>query len=828
MASVIREIAAAASSRRGAPNSNVIEDIWNGTCSYILQTLKQGKAVSLPNFGTFTYHIETMFVGTTGNVSKKIPLFKFHPSFASLCNVRVKNALSDTPNVPLLPLSFVYVGSVAGVGKDVASLGFNHFIQALIEELHKGRSMSLDCGAATLIFSGGSGVVTVKFKDSIGGEERTRPAGATSSMGSATAKMSAADSRRSGSAGRGGVATSGMAASARGVAKDSYIRNSGRGGMGSGSGRGRVQGQGQGQMSNQDELPRAGYADAEDNITGSGFTVSKISPSAKPEPHPSSPADAKVPTGVVASSIPSSSERTQPAPSEMSSTERWIAAKTRTLPKQASEGYTPSSPSAASPFASSDAQAKLPPTVCAVCHRRSKHLPYPNLCSMCHTRRLQIEEKKARERSLLEEEAAYLQYVREKDERERQLNEEGDRAVKERKMEADRMNQAVIAEKTRRRQEVTMLVTSAPEAALQIGMVAMGDVFADRRKEEEMEEASGAKEEKRMNYRGALKRQMNEKDEMRRREREEELDIGAKERELERQRIEQERIREKMEKQRKDEEKRNALEKQMRERRDIMPATFGYSPEGDVFTQGESAEEIAEKKERQRAVMQHALERQIREKGEEQRAMRQREQELGIKAAAEERERLALEAEREIGKMKEKEELYRNALETQMATKAMETRQMRERERQEEEGMEDVFTKGEGSKEEMLRRKREKERENAMVLSRMERERKLREEEEREKEKERARLVEEMDRAEMEKERKQELQRKQWTAKTKEEQLKQISERRSALRREREQNKVVIHATSLQLSDEIEDDCEEPKYRRKPLTKQQRLAMGGW
>jgi hypothetical protein len=74
-----------------------------------------------------------MFVGTTGSVTKRNPLFKIHPTFASSTGLKVKNFVTDTPSVSVLPLSFIIISSDAGVSKDVASLGFNFIIQALTD-----------------------------------------------------------------------------------------------------------------------------------------------------------------------------------------------------------------------------------------------------------------------------------------------------------------------------------------------------------------------------------------------------------------------------------------------------------------------------------------------------------------------------------------------------------------------------------------------------------------------------------------------------------------------------------------------------------------------
>lgn len=156
MSSAIHEIATLASSKKGAPKDNVIESVWKSIADFVYQTVKQGKVCvvlllvnylnfcyfsiyfcekgcNLPNFGTFTFHSESMYIGTTGTNTKKIPMFKVNSSFSTNTGAKVRNTLADTPNIPVLNLSFVVVGTKAGVGKDVCETAYRFFLQGLTE-----------------------------------------------------------------------------------------------------------------------------------------------------------------------------------------------------------------------------------------------------------------------------------------------------------------------------------------------------------------------------------------------------------------------------------------------------------------------------------------------------------------------------------------------------------------------------------------------------------------------------------------------------------------------------------------------------------------------
>lgn len=274
--------------------------------------------------------------------------------------------------------------------------------------------------------------------------------------------------------------------------------------------------------------------------------------------------------------------------------------------------------------------------------------------------------------------------------------------------------------------------------------------------------------------------------------------------------------------------KKLSLQKCIAERAEPMASLFGYAPGGDRFTQNENEKEVAQQKEEQKFYLRQDLELQIKGKHSVAQREKERDTEFGMKVIEEERRKLRVEAEEVMQRKKKEEVKWKDGLETQIATRSTLAREMRDKDRRDGNETEDVFTRGEGSAEEKAMQKKQEEKKTVSHLLKMGREKRERAEEEKRREKVRAEKVFEIDLQEIEQDKETNKQRKQYGMKTGEAQWRQIAEKRAGLEQEKEEKRVVIHATSLQLSDEVDDDCEDPKYRMKPLTRQQKLAMGGW
>jgi hypothetical protein len=447
------------------------------------------------------------------------------------------------------------------------------------------------------------------------------------------------------------------------------------------------------------------------------------------------------------------------------------------------------------------------------------------MCSLCRARKKQLEEKRERSVKELEEDARYLEYVKQKDAEERDVESHISQGERPKREHADRENRAMIDRKTRTMQESSKLRTAHPAAALRLGHVAMGDVFRDRHEEDAREVETG---EKQKLYGTGLKSQMREKEEAQQLEREKDMQLGLVERENARRAMLGEAERARQLKAMKDQEKRETLDQHIRERAPPLPKTASYGKAGDIFTQQESEEEIAARREANRVVMQGALSEQIRQRKDVQQSERERAMALGREAVEQERRMLEEEAEREIERRKRSEDLAGAALRRQMEQKEAEKLYSKRREDELDAQMQNVFVRGEGDPEEMLWRKRAQERETALQLERMEEDRRRRMIAQKEADKEHGRWVREMDKAELERDKLDEQRRREYTEKMHESLRQQIVDKRQESKRVKEESRRAVAATTIAFPDDEEDDCEEPKYRRKPMTKQQRLAMGGW
>ena len=89
----------------------------------------------LPNFGTFTFHVESMYVGNAGSLNKRVPLFKFNASFTASTGATHRNTVTETPKVPSQNLSFIAVAAQCGLQRDVVEVSYRLFLQVLTEEV---------------------------------------------------------------------------------------------------------------------------------------------------------------------------------------------------------------------------------------------------------------------------------------------------------------------------------------------------------------------------------------------------------------------------------------------------------------------------------------------------------------------------------------------------------------------------------------------------------------------------------------------------------------------------------------------------------------------
>ncbi|KAA6393370.1 MAG: hypothetical protein EZS28_011103 [Streblomastix strix] len=775
----LQEVAELAAMRKGAPTAEQLENIWRGVQAFVQQNMRSEKGCDLPKFGNFTFHIETMNLGTAGNVHKKIPLFKFNPSFQSLNNVQIKNSVAPTPNIPQVPLSFVFVGQVSGCDKDTAQSGYNLLIQAISDELRHGQSLALDCGAAILQFTGGSGPVNIRFKDEYNSKQERAPA-------------TLEQNKR-------GFATRESLPAGKQTLPIGSERNP--------------------QLSNKkttNSTPKK--FQTKSKLQTKPDSASKIN---KPPSRggAESPADVSIPL-TISTAITSNNnkqnninninnkqndkENYPPKIGEVTDIKQsiygdnWIDHKMETELANQPQFIVKSLANAS----------QLDPYTCAICKRRSKNLPQPNLCSMCMARKKQIEEKQQSKANQLQEDAQYLQYIRGRDREEIETDHSSDNRTKKGRFEADQLNQALIEEKHTR---IELAKKGIGDTYLTKGQVDMSNLF-DGRQEPEFGKNRGELDKN-------LKAQI-EQDKERR--------LAVKQRDLveeqviieqDRQQVGQLKEKEIALKRQKDYEKKESLQQQMANKAPIIPGKVSYGQNGDIFTQqeDETPEEALQRKQQQ----QQMLEEQIRYNREKKQEEKQYNLEEGIRYREAEHEALVLAAEQLINEKQRVGQLYGQALRQQIESKPLPEQVI---------GYDvggDVFTKHEPSAEQLKMQKIIKEKRQAIEYDKLIHQDKIKKVIEKQSDLQFQRLAIDADKRAVENEKRVVADRRAFNMGMRMNQEKQAIEREQFKRKEKEESKKPGYQLRIGELEQEDFDCEEPVYKPKVLNLQQKLVMGG-
>ncbi|KAK2958090.1 putative serine/threonine protein kinase [Blattamonas nauphoetae] len=711
-------------SRPGAPSSQEIVDLWHGVGDFVSQTLQQGKAVTLPQFGVFTFHIDTVSTQTVNGQKKRIPLFRFLPNFSSGNGVSVKATVKESSNVPNVTLNFITVSTNSGVSRDRCQVGYTFLLQAISDELRKGRTVNLDLGVASLSIRSGSSTV-VKFKGSSFANANT------TSM-----QQSPAQTR---------------------------------------------------------------YAQVQQKPTVN--TRQAVQP-VKTKQKAGAKQPARVPPSSQARYNDNDQNYDEPPSQPIQRSSRPLS------PADVSNGANDMSGFG---IQGTQVQVQLDPNTCAICKRRSKKLPAPNMCSMCLARQQQIADKKAEAERSKRENEDYGRYIRELDAIQVEQNKRGGDQIAYNRIEADRSNQAMIEQKRLRTQG---LRTGQIEGdSITRGQVDMSDIFANRPEPDPAYNKQA--------YQTQLRNQMIDKRQQGMRERELMLEAERMQLEADKQKAREIADLEDQIRREKSAEKRMFLERQIREKKDVIPAFVGYGPNGDPLTQQEG--EAVEVQNARKQALSHALERQIRDKRERNIELTEKEKQYDQMLIEQERSKLRSEAEREIERQQRSQAQYRDVLQRQMQEPV---RRVEPSFGYDKDG--DMFTRNEGTMEEMRQRKKEEERQNARYYDETIRNERMRKEEERRREEEYGRLVRDMDQHELEEQKRQEQEKKAYNHLIGAQLSDQIQERNERTRQrrlaEKEGGMTAIPFGEL----EDEQDCEEPAYRRKRLTKLEKMQMGGW
>ncbi|KAH7815046.1 putative CCDC81 eukaryotic HU domain 1 [Monocercomonoides exilis] len=452
--------------------------------------------------------------------------------------------------------------------------------------------------------------------------------------------------------------------------------------------------------------------------------------------------------------------------------------------------------------------------ICRICHRYSECLPAPNMCSMCIARATQIAEKeKARLREIADDEA-YQQFAKEKDSTALDSDKEMARIAQMKRDEMDRYNHDKAMQKTRDLQ-------STGQDAFLTGTVPMGDPFARR------PEDGPVSEERKAQLRRALEQQIVEQKAQREAEAAEEREYGARAREIEIEDLKRRTLREQEEKQRKIAEQDLILKRQMAEERMEMPAIVGYPSEGDPFTlhEDEAPEIIAARKETLRRVLQLQMD----QRKKEQKEQIEKEQERELITAQLMKEELEREADEKFARDAQMQAERKAALEKQIKERKYDSGIVGY------EASGDPFTKGEAEAEVQQRKLATQRKLAEDYRKQLAAAEKKKDDERKEMEKE-TELVKAEDAAQLEMDRLMEEEHKQFTesyGKLLAAQMEEQKRRREkeSYQAQAEAERALFGGEGTLLSPMIGEapdmvDCEQPYYRKRKITKRERLTYG--
>lgn len=436
------------------------------------------------------------------------------------------------------------------------------------------------------------------------------------------------------------------------------------------------------------------------------------------------------------------------------------------------------------------------------------------MCSMCIARATQIAEKeKARLREIADDEA-YQQFAKEKDSTALDSDKEMARIAQMKRDEMDRYNHDKAMQKTRDLQ-------STGQDAFLTGTVPMGDPFARR------PEDGPVSEERKAQLRRALEQQIVEQKAQREAEAAEEREYGARAREIEIEDLKRRTLREQEEKQRKIAEQDLILKRQMAEERMEMPAIVGYPSEGDPFTlhEDEAPEIIAARKETLRRVLQLQMD----QRKKEQKEQIEKEQERELITAQLMKEELEREADEKFARDAQMQAERKAALEKQIKERKYDSGIVGY------EASGDPFTKGEAEAEVQQRKLATQRKLAEDYRKQLAAAEKKKDDERKEMEKE-TELVKAEDAAQLEMDRLMEEEHKQFTesyGKLLAAQMEEQKRRREkeSYQAQAEAERALFGGEGTLLSPMIGEapdmvDCEQPYYRKRKITKRERLTYG--
>jgi len=133
-----------------------LHSIWAGLCSTLVQTLRSGKGLTVNNFGTWSFHVDPVDLGTQKK-TLRTPVFELSEKFARLYNLRSpKQPSGISGQIPVRDLNIVTIANAAGQPREVVGTALKDIFLYVGETAMSGQPIRLDFnGIGTWTCSGG-------------------------------------------------------------------------------------------------------------------------------------------------------------------------------------------------------------------------------------------------------------------------------------------------------------------------------------------------------------------------------------------------------------------------------------------------------------------------------------------------------------------------------------------------------------------------------------------------------------------------------------------------------------------------------------------------
>jgi hypothetical protein len=133
-----------------------LQAIWSGLNSTLVATLRSGKGMSIGNFGTWSFHVDPVDLGTQKKMLRT-PVFELSEKFSRLYNLRCpKQPSGISGQIPVRGLNVLAIANAAGQPRELVGMALKDIFTYVGEMAMSGQTIRLDFkGVGYWLCSGG-------------------------------------------------------------------------------------------------------------------------------------------------------------------------------------------------------------------------------------------------------------------------------------------------------------------------------------------------------------------------------------------------------------------------------------------------------------------------------------------------------------------------------------------------------------------------------------------------------------------------------------------------------------------------------------------------